>query len=577
MLFTRTAREGTSAGFGRAQSHRLPCASLAASASVLSSVVAFLNGSPVGLNYPQKRRCVKAYNRRMNRNADFPALLLFAALLFGVVVRFYPAFANGFPLNDGGMFLVMARDLKANGYALPHVTTYNHADIPFAYPPFGLYAAALLSDLAPDSDLMVFLYLPALVNSLSIPVFYLLAKEILGSRLSAALAALIFALAPRSFLWQVMGGGVTRAFGMAFLLLMLWQAAKLFREHQRKSLFLTVLFGAGAILSHPQTALHAALGGALIFLFYGCNKRGFQSAVFAGAGAAALTSPWWWTVLTRHGAEPFLAAAQTSPRTIESYLNILTFDGLGDYLFLPTAFFALIGAADLLKKRAFFLPSWIALVYLADPRGGDGMALLGLSMLAGAGLLKLSGRLNRSGGEPAVVAFARRRVQILLLSVILYSVAVAGIFDFQLVNTSLKAEDLKLMDWVNANTENSVFLLATGREFSMSDPLQEWFPALTGQKSVTTMQGLEWALGENFFPWYEQLIAFQHCADADCVNAWAAQNNVEYDYLIVLIPDESDASVLAGSLRNLGGSVRSSGFHALLYESDRAMVFARKK
>jgi hypothetical protein len=40
-LFTFTAQEGTSTDFGRAQSQQLLCASLAASASLLSSVTAF--------------------------------------------------------------------------------------------------------------------------------------------------------------------------------------------------------------------------------------------------------------------------------------------------------------------------------------------------------------------------------------------------------------------------------------------------------------------------------------------------------------------------------------------------------
>jgi hypothetical protein len=40
-LFTFTAQEGTSTGFGRVQSQRLFCTSLAASASLLSSVTAF--------------------------------------------------------------------------------------------------------------------------------------------------------------------------------------------------------------------------------------------------------------------------------------------------------------------------------------------------------------------------------------------------------------------------------------------------------------------------------------------------------------------------------------------------------
>ena len=111
----------------------------------------------------------------------------------------------------------------------------------------------------------------------------------------------------------------------------------------------------------------------------------------------------------------------------------------------------------------------------------------------------------------------------------------------------------------------------------MSDPLQEWFPALTGQYSVTTMQGLEWTLGEKFFPWYGELIAFQYCGDLDCVNAWSTRNGVDYDYLIVMIPAENDRSLLADSLRSLASSTRSSAIHVLVYESEKALVFELNK
>lgn len=522
----------------------------------------------------------------MKHRFDISTLILLTALLFGAIVRFYPSISNGFPLNDGGMFYTMIHDLKANGYTLPQHTTYNQADIPFVYPPLGFYIAALLSALLHVSELWILLYIPALINTVSILIFYKFAEQTLNSRMSASLATLVFALSPRSFLWQVMGGGITRSFGALFLLLMLWQAAQLFKEYKNKHLIFTIIFGAGAALSHPQTALHAALGGALIFIFYGFNKRGFISAFLTGLGVVLLTAPWWWTVLTRHGLYPFISAGQTSPRTLESYRSILNFNGLGDYLFLPVLLLAFIGGLISLKKHEFFLITWIALAYLIDPRGGDGIALLSLSMLAGVGLLNLSAWISRSGGGQVCLefdrrveaAFVKRRVQILLCVLVVYFVMTAGIFDFQLVNTSLKADDLAMIEWVKTHVEDDqVFLLATGREFSMSDPLQEWFPALAGHYSVTTMQGLEWTLGAGFFPWYDQLITFQHCVDVNCVSKWSARNDVDYDYLIVTIPPESDESELATSLRSLAVSTRSSVLHLLAYESENALVFSRQQ
>jgi hypothetical protein len=549
----------------------------------------------------------------MTRKLDLPALLLFTALLFGVIVRFYPALQNGFPLNDGGMFYVMSHDLRENGFIPPQVTTYNHADIPFAYPPLGFYFAASLSKLTPDSDLWIFLYIPALVNSLSIYAFYLLAKETLSSlkapaaarsigfgRMTASLATLLFALSPRAFVWQVMGGGITRSFGMLSLLLMLWQAMRLFSaSHQTQAdnanpkvnphlsektnpfgathpLVLTIIFGAGAVMSHPQTALHAAIGGALIFLFYGRNKRGLMSALMIGAGVAMLSAPWWGMVLTRYGLTPLLSAGQSTPRDIGTYLSLVRFE-IGDILFIPTFVLQLIGIYVMLTRRDFFLITLAVIPQLIDPRGGGTIAFLGLSMLAGLGLLKLSAWIQRGTTEQAEVEM-KRSSQIVVFVIAFYSVLLSSIYDFQLVNTSLKTSDLEMISWVQKNVgSDKTFLLATGREFSMSDPMQEWFPALTGEFSATTLQGYEWTLGDQFFPRLNELAAFQHCADVQCVSEWSVKNKSDYDYLIVAVPTEGDESGLAPSLRSLGISARTSAAHMLVHETKNYLIFELSK
>lgn len=511
----------------------------------------------------------------MNRRLDWGVLLLFTALLFGAVVRFVPAASSGFPLNDGGLFYTMIRDLKASHFVMPQFTTYNFVDIPFAYPPVGFYIAAIFSTLLPVSDLQVLLWLPPLVNTLSIFFFFKFAGQILPSRISAALATLIYALSSRAFLWQVMGGGITRSFGMLFLILMLWQAVQLFREYNRKRLALTVLFGALAVMSHPQTALHAALGGLMIFLFYGRSKRGVISALWVGVGVVLLSAPWWGTVLLRHGFEPLLSAGQTSQRTLEFYLIVLQLHSPTNYLALPFLIFFYIGLFLSLKRREFFFIAWIVIAYLIDTRGGDGVVLLAESMLAGMGLIQLSAWISRSDSDQPEAVMAKPVSQILVFASAFYFLLIASVTDFQLVNTSLKPADLEMIEWVNSNVaDGRTFLLSTGREFSMSDPLQEWFPALTNQYSATTLQGLEWTLSEKFFPWYEQLVDFQHCADMDCVTSWSAVNSVDYDYLVVTVPPKEDKSDFAGYLRSLAASARDSDLLALVYESKSALVFA---
>lgn len=504
----------------------------------------------------------------MRRSLDWPGLVLLTALLFGGIVRFWPVVSNGFPLNDGGMFAVMIRDLKAGGYLLPAFTTYNFSNIPFTYPPLGFYVAALVSDVLSIPEVQSLLWLPVLVNTLSIPIFYKLAVSMLEQRMPAALAALVFALSPRSFVWQVMGGGITRAFGVLFLLLMMGQAVRLFRAPTRRGLLLTIFFGAASVLSHPQTALHAALGGLLVFLCFGRSRGGILHAAGIGLGTALLISPWMFTVLTRHGLDPFRSAAATSPRTLEAYLEVLRPGSLGEYLFIPVLLCALWGVLIVVRRREYFLPLWAALAVVVDPRGGEGIALYPLAMLAGTGLLSLLARRDPAWQEP------RPFGQAMLLGLTLYLLIGAAISDFQLLNTSLKPAHLEMLRWVDVNIEDGrEFLVFTGREFSMSDPLQEWFPALAGQHSITTIQGLEWTLGERFFPWYDQVSEFQACADADCIHAWAASNKVNFEYVVVALPSVGARNTMADLLRGMAESLHGSDEYRLLYESGNALVF----
>ena len=84
--------------------------------------------------------------KSITRN-EWATLILFLSILLGTFVRFNPAILARFAINDGGMFAVMIDDLKANHYLIPAVTSYNHAGIPFAYPPLGFYLGALATDL----------------------------------------------------------------------------------------------------------------------------------------------------------------------------------------------------------------------------------------------------------------------------------------------------------------------------------------------------------------------------------------------------------------------------------------------
>jgi hypothetical protein len=83
-------------------------------------------------------------------------LALSIPMLLGILVRIAPVAGAGFPVGDGGMFYVMVREIQQAGMTIPAATAYNHAGIPFAYPPLGLWLTALLGNLLPVPLLTIF-------------------------------------------------------------------------------------------------------------------------------------------------------------------------------------------------------------------------------------------------------------------------------------------------------------------------------------------------------------------------------------------------------------------------------------
>lgn len=503
-------------------------------------------------------------------------LMIFIALVFGGIVRFMPVVMAGFPVNDGGMFYVMIEELKANHFLLPAFTQYNLAGIPYAYSPFGFYIAAFLSSLLRIPALDLVRWLPALVSTFSLLAFYLLASEILGSRLQAALATIFYGLVPDSFGWAIMGGGITRSFGLSFLFLTIAFANRLFTRTSGLYAALTALFGALAFLSHPQTGIQAAAACILLWIFRGRSKRTLLWSAVVALGVVLLSAPWWGTVLAQHGLAPFQSALQTSDDGAFHLAQLLTLQLGGGVFFSLTVAFGLIGLLGALARRDFLLPTWLVAPFFLDPRSAGGMALVPLSMLAAYGfdVLLAPALLSLRGREGPWVA--DRFVSLSVFAIAFYLFFSSAVFGLGLANASLSSADLETIAWVDANIPaGSDFLLLTGEQYSMKDPFQEWFPALARQHSHTTLQGAEWTLAGDFFPFYGELVALQHCADVTCIESWEQRTGLEHQYLLIKALPEGSSSQLKASLALLLGSVRDSSQYKVIYENENAVIFER--
>jgi hypothetical protein len=515
-----------------------------------------------------------------NNSTRWANLVLSFSVLFGAIVRFAPTIISGAPINDGGMFYVMIQDLENNHFLIPFITSYNHQNIAFAYPPFSFYVGGLLNLFGiPVYDLMR--WLPPLISTMSILAFYGLSFLIINSKTKAALTTMAYALMPRTFSWYVMGGGLSRTFGVIFLLLTCASTWILFTKNEKKYIILSVLFGAGAVLSHPETGLHTAAACLLIFLIKGRSAQGYRNAIWVALGVFILISPWWGTVLNQHGLAPFLSAIHTGGYDPNFWLPWITFDFAEERFVTLITVLGLLGLVVQSLRRDWFLPIWLFMPFLVEPRSATAIAAIPLAILAGIGLsdfvIPQIGNIVSTpieGGRDWTFYMANSRAVRVVLGYILFSAFIGSfIYDISLSQYGVPVRSREAMEWVQNNTPpSSSFIVLSGSADPFSDPIVEWFPALTSRVSQNTIQGKEWILGSGFVPYLNQLEVLHSCLNDDpaCVENWAISNHVTFDFIFMEKPQ--GLSIPGLLLRGLKQDPR----YTEIYENEGVVIFGHK-
>ncbi len=527
---------------------------------------------------------ISRMSRRLN-GLDPAIIFLAAAVLFGGIIRFYGVLQSDFPINDGGLFYSMTRDLMANGYRLPGITSYNNLSLPFAYPPLFLYLTGFLSNLTSWGLLDILRVLPAIFTVVAIPVFYLLANALIGDKAQAVFATLIFAFIPASFDWLVMGGGLTRSPAFFLALLSLFFIYRLYTAHRKLDILWVTVFSSLTVLSHPETALHTAASAVVFFLFFGRNKSGLLKSLLVAGLVLLVTSPWWGTVLVHNGIAPFLAAGKTGVYSIEGILQIFTSNVTHEIGLPIIASLALIGLFWQLAERKYFVPVWAVVILVSEPRSAPLFLCPCIAILAAfalTGILKLFNRISHSllpgTVEPHPLSGRLSQVFFTFLAV-MWIVSSMGTVFALLNSTTLANSDQAAFDWVRSNTDSQgKFLVLTG-DSPLNDPVSEWFPALTGRTSIATVQGHEWDDQNSFADLLARAVTVQKCMGQSikCLETWAAGNNLSFDYIYIHDPVlQKDPQTGAFFSTALGDLSVSQGYAGLVYQNEAVSIYKLK-
>jgi hypothetical protein len=507
----------------------------------------------------------------------------------GAFVRFLPVATHRLPLNDGGLFYSMTGDLLANGMRLPLMTSYNGGSIPFTYPPLGFYLAAGLHLTTGASLLDVMAWLPALIATLTIPAFYLLARRLLGRSDLASMATLAFALIPRSYEWLIMGGGITRAPGMLFALLALAAVIRLVHRPTWKDASLLGILIALTALSHLEMAWFTFFSLLLLAALSG-RTRAVLARLAGALGLAALLSALWWIpLLMRHGISPFIQAAAAGRHTT-GYASAILTSLTGEPYYGAFLILGILGALACLARREWLLPLWVGAILLLDPRAAGTEASVPTSLLACVALIRIvlpalsaaraSARSHESPSSSrelseAIPSMRARHLAMLVLA--LYGTPSAMLAFFlpgSSLASTLRPEEVETLRWIGDNTApGRTFLIVSGRMAWEADPLSEWFPALTHHISLATPQGREWlgTLSEAG----RRHWALQRCAlrGLTCLESWLADDpGLEPDVILVArYPETSGIQTVA-----LVEGLERSPEYSVIFAGSGAVAFERR-
>ncbi|HEU4700730.1 MAG TPA: hypothetical protein VFS40_16220 [Gemmatimonadales bacterium] len=531
---------------------------------------------------PRGERSAGRARPRLRAALDTRAALVVVVAL-GIGVRAWHVLTEDFPLNDGGMFFQMTRDLQRAHFLLPAWTSYNAAGIPYGYSPLGFYLAAALDTLTPLDLTQVFRWLPLAVASLTILAFLGLARRLLPSRPHVVIAVAAFGLLPRSFIWLIMGGGVTRSLGFLFALLTLTQLHRLYADRNRRAIALAALCAGLTLLSHLGTAPFTAASALLLLLAYGRHRLALAGSVAAAVGALLVAAPWWASVVAAHGLGPFQAASATggwvfSGLSGAAIVRTLAQSGLGtgEPMLAVIGMLAALGFFAALAGGTWFLPAWWLLITAVDTRQGATFATAPIAMLAAIGVLELLlpvlRRRSHQGG-----ALRRRAPEFALGGLALFAVvgallrtpaAAIGLGDL----ATLSPPERQAMRWVAHKTPANARVLVVANLPWQVDRTSEWLPVLGRRVTVATVQGTEWLPDHAFRRRETEFNALQVCAqrEAVCLDRWAQATGRAFTHVYV---PRSSAGVCCVTLV---ASLDRDRRYRRVFDGPGAVIFERR-
>ncbi|WP_233512099.1 glycosyltransferase family 39 protein [Haloferax sp. Atlit-12N] len=497
------------------------------------------------------------------------------ALVAGLVVSVTYVATHDYPAYGSGLYLEIAEQIRAGGYALPTTIPYYDGGIPFAYPPLQFYVVAFLTDLG-VSGTTLSLVLPAVVTVLYLVPYYGIALELLPTPRQAGVATAILAVTPPVLQWHLSAGGIVRASAFFLSLCGVYVGARLFRRGTRRPLWVgsgIICFGL-TVLSHPTYTVFFGVSWLVLYAMLDRTLPGLVSGAAVALGGLVLAAPWWANVVTTHGVGAFTGAAGSHSgiaggvgRLLDQFVYPL------DPTVVTVFFLASFAATAVLgSRKKFTLPLWLfvcAYVIGKERFQFVAGAMMISTVLFGVVVPRLTDRVRGSLDNRQLLASSL--VVVLVVGTSLGGFyAASGLGAAHHGSPSLPSfvddDDREAMEWARNDTDaNASFVV-------LSDAA-ELFPHYAKRTMLVGPWGVEWKNPDRY---YDQISAFKTastCENATCVTASMASVDASPDYLYVPRGTYTVRGLEEDGTERLRASLADSPRYRRVYGNDGVVVY----
>jgi hypothetical protein len=235
---------------------------------------------------------------------------------------------------------------------------------------------------------------------------------------------------------------------------------------------------------------------------------------------------------------------------------------------------AILGLFSERKKTSLTLGILCFLGYMVIPRGGVDLLTLYLPLLATIGFRVITEPWNNeslisqdNNQFPAELKSKRARTIFFFIFVYMFLGAFTYKYVYNKSNLRLNDNNFEAMEWLgeNTNISDEVLLIPLNQEnrYWWNDFISEWLPALSGRKSIATVQGYEWKPNE-----FEERIllytSLRNCnGEYDCIKTWERDYKIVPDFIYL-----DDLTIL----KNLSEDILDSSSYSIVFENKNVMI-----